>query len=584
MAKAISDNRYRPSEDDSRRKKALAHIRGLIGADEFKHWVEQLERIRPALLPWRTEPHFPVTHLLFAIDPGNGLTTSLNALHAYLAASGLFQGDADGFTPLHHAVLRMGYSEHLAHNRKEAFALVKGDLEEDNPALFAVDLTDWVDKFDDVWFQRLLDLCVRHTPANRYVFVVPLLDDPALERIRQRLADRLPVDLIRFPQPDPALLFSLLRSRMKAYGYHLPEEAAPLLQRWMFTLKGAGRYHGMRSLNNLADELALAQLAASPIRGSQVQLKSMALNVIQSVISPSAPQDAMSARARLDGMKGIEPLKKQILEIAQAARLEKSLSSQLDTARTPCLHMMFTGNPGTGKTEVARIVGQLFREQGLLPNGELLEVNRFDLVGQYVGQTGPKTISICRSAYGSILFIDEAYLLSIGAETHTGKDFGQEAIGALIAEMENNRDRLIVILAGYKEEMERFLRANPGLSARIPYRLHFPSYDRATLADIFLSMMSRQGTVTADFEDNARTWFTALPEARLASPHFGNARFARNLAERVHLKALLRQAAQSDVDMAPDKPIVCEAIDFSLAVADPDILRTETSEKRAIGY
>jgi DNA polymerase III delta prime subunit len=584
MAKSDQDNRYRPSEGDNRRKHALAHIRGLVGATEFKAWVEALEHIRPQLVAWRTAPHFPMTHLLFAIDPGNGLTTTLDALHAYLAAAGLFPGDEDGFTPLHHATLRMAYSEHLTHNRREAYDLVKMDIEDDKPGLFAIDLTDWVDRFDDVWFQRLLDQCVRHTPANRYVFVVPLLDDPALDRIRQRLADRLPVDLIRFPQPDPALLFSLLRSRMKGFGYHLPEEAGPLLQRWMFTLKGAGRYHGMRSLDNLADELALTQIAAHPERDTQNRLESMNLDVIQSVISPSAPRDAMSARERLDAMVGMDPLKRQLLEIVQAARMARTLSQHSGAGETPCLHMMFTGNPGTGKTELARIAGQLFREGGLLPNGELLEVNRFDLVGQYVGQTGPKTISVCRSAYGSILFIDEAYLLSLGEDTVMGKDFGREAIGALIAEMENNRERLIVILAGYQEEMDRFLRVNPGLAARIPYRLHFPSYDRDSLADIFLSMLSRQGTPTAVFGDLARNWFKSLPEERLNNPHFGNARFARNLAERVQLKAMLRQAAQTQEQSVSAGPLTFEPADFTLATADPDILRVESSEKRAIGY
>ena len=584
MAKINQDDRYRPSEGDKQRINVLNHIRGLVGATEFKAWVEAQERIRPQLVAWRTEPHFPTTHLLFAIDPGNGLTTTLDALHAYLAVSGLFPGDADGFTPLHHAVLRMEYSEHLTHNRREAYNFVKMDIEEDEPGLFALNLTDWVDRFDDVWFQRLLDQFVRHTPANRYVFVVPLLDDPALERIRQRLADRLPVELIRFPQPDPAQLFSLLRSRMKRFGYHLPEEAAPLVQRWMFLLKGAGRYHGMRSLDILANELALSQIAAHPEKNAQTQPTAMDLRAIRSVISPSSPRESMNARERLDAMIGMEPLKKELLEIVQAARLERNLSREAGAGGPPCLHMMFTGNPGTGKTELARIVGQLFREEGLLPNGELLEVNRFDLVGQYVGQTGPKTISVCRSAYGSILFIDEAYLLSIGTDTVMGKDFGREAIGALIAEMENNRERLIVILAGYREEMARFLRANPGLAARIPYRIHFPSYDRGSLADIFLSMIAQQGTPTADFSDLARNWFMALPEERLNSPHFGNARFARNLAERVQIKALLRQGAQMR-EQAPVKDTLCfEAMDFTLATADPDILRVETSEKRMIGY
>ncbi len=578
-------NRYQPSEDESRIHKALARIRGLVGAEDVKAWVERMEHIRPRLVSWRTEPHFPVSHLLFAIDPGNGLSTVMDALHAYLVAAGLFQGDADGFEPFIHREMRMDYSEHLAHNRKEAFALIKDAIEEDGPGLFSLDLSDWLDRFEDVWLQRLLDLCVQQTPKNRFVFVVPMLDEPELERIRKRLADRLPIDLIRFPQPDAAQLSSLLRSRMKAFGLRLPDGADSLQQQWTFRMKSAGRYHGLRTLDNLAKELALAHAAAHP--GGLAHDGAEALmdaEVIAAVLQPSGARQEMEARDRLAAMHGIDDLKRQVLEIAQATRLEKEMAQDGQAVAPPCLHMMFTGRPGTGKTELARIVGQLFREEGLLPNGELLEVNRFDLVGQYVGQTGPKTVSACRSAYGSVLFIDEAYLLGVGTETSMGRDYGREAIGALIAEMENNRDRLIVILAGYREEMERFLSVNPGLSARIPHRLHFPSYDRQTLADIFLSMAGEAGTVTDAFREEAAGWFARLPAERLASPHFGNARFARNLAERVQLKALLRLASQAGGQDAAKPGLVFEAVDFHLAAADPDMLRTESTDKRRIGF
>src|SRR5699024_5379904 len=155
------------------------------------------------------------------------------------------------------------------------------------------------------------------------------------------------------------------------------------------------------------------------------------------------------------------------------------------------LHMMFKGNPGTGKTTFARLIGKLFYKMNVLPKGHLIEAERADLVGEYIGQTAQKTRDLIKKAAGGILFIDEAYSLSRGGE----KDFGREAVDTLVKAMEDHKHQFILILAGYPEEMQRFLRLNPGLPSRFPHRFHFDDFSPAELLEIFLRQADELGYV-----------------------------------------------------------------------------------------
>jgi SpoVK/Ycf46/Vps4 family AAA+-type ATPase len=277
----------------------------------------------------------------------------------------------------------------------------------------------------------------------------------------------------------------------------------------------------------------------------------------------------------MDSLIGLEDVKRRVRELVVSVEAARKLNEQRGGSAPPCYHMLFTGNPGTGKTTIARIIGKIFRENGLLRVGDLIETNRFDLVGEYIGQTGPKTVQMCRAAMGSILFIDEAYLLSTGR--HDDKDFGREAIGALVAEMENNRDRFMVILAGYSDEMETMLSANPGLRGRIPHRLHFPNYSREELFQIFKMQISRKFEYDDALITAAEDFFGSLTEDYLNDKEFSNARFVRNLVERIHIKALLRTRGE-DLPAGTQLP-VC-AVDLETTLADDDMTRINLREKK----
>src|SRR5699024_7021068 len=155
------------------------------------------------------------------------------------------------------------------------------------------------------------------------------------------------------------------------------------------------------------------------------------------------------------------------------------------------LHMVFNGNPGTGKTTIARLISKILKSIGVLKRGHMIEVTRDDLVGQYVGQTGPKTLEKIKEAYGGVLFIDEAYSLYSGSDN----DFGYEAISTLIKEMEDNRDKLVVIMAGYPHEMEKMLSMNSGIRSRMSYTVDFPNYSSEELLEIFLMGAKQQGFI-----------------------------------------------------------------------------------------
>ncbi len=224
-------------------------------------------------------------------------------------------------------------------------------------------------------------------------------------------------------------------------------------------------------------------------------------------------------------------------------------------------HMIFTGNPGTGKTTIARLLSRYMKAIGALSEGQLVEVTRADLVAQYVGQTAPLTMSVIKSAMGGVLFIDEAYSL------YRGKDdsFGLEAIDTLVKAMEDNRDNLIVILAGYKKEMAGFLESNSGLKSRFPNLIDFPDYTGEELTKILEIQAKDKGyTVKADVLPQLQTYFEKVQSINAAEA--GNGRLARNLVEEAILKQSERLVQNPNGDMSE---LISTDFNFTIKVTAP---------------
>ena len=231
-----------------------------------------------------------------------------------------------------------------------------------------------------------------------------------------------------------------------------------------------------------------------------------------------------------DRLVGLAPVKSRLRQIEALLLVDRlRLRFGLESPR-PNLHMCFAGPPGTGKTTVATRMAEILHALGYLPTDHLVTVTREDLVGQYVGHTAPKTKEVLGRAMGGVLFIDEAYSLH---RPENERDYGQEAIEMLLAAMEDHRDRLVVILAGYGDRMDAFFALNPGLRSRIAHHLEFPDFELDDLVEIGRRMLAEQGYELAA---DAEVTFREYVERRLAQPHFANARSMRNAVERARLR------------------------------------------------
>jgi probable Rubsico expression protein CbbX len=269
---------------------------------------------------------------------------------------------------------------------------------------------------------------------------------------------------------------------------------------------------------------------------------------------------------------GLAPVKTRIAEIAALLLVDRLRACYGITAQQPTLHMCFTGNPGTGKTTVALRMADLLHRLGYLRRGHVVSVTRDDLVGEYIGHTAPKTKEVIKRAMGGVLFIDEAYYLF---KVENERDYGAEAIEILLQVMENNRDDLVVILAGYADKMDQFFSANPGMQSRVAHHITFPDYTIDELEQIAALMTEQLGyTFSSDGRDALRKYL----QRRIDQPWFANARSVRNAIERARLRHARRLVENADprVDLAALTTI--EAADLLASrVFDDGPGRTEAS-------
>ncbi|TCO60070.1 stage V sporulation protein K [Caldanaerobacter subterraneus] len=259
------------------------------------------------------------------------------------------------------------------------------------------------------------------------------------------------------------------------------------------------------------------------------------------------------ALRELNSLIGLHKVKEIIYEIYAFSQLQMKRKKEGLATDSIVLHMIFKGNPGTGKTTVARILGKLLKGIGVLEKGHVVEVERADLVGEYIGHTAHRVRENMKKALGGILFVDEAYSLARGGE----KDFGKEAIDTLVKEMEDNRNKFILILAGYKYEMEYFLNTNPGLRSRFPIQIDFPDYTIEELLQIAEVMVkNRQYKLT----ESAKRKLMKILIKNDASREMGNARMVRNIIE----KAIRKQAVRvlNKVNITKEDLITIDSIDI----------------------
>jgi probable Rubsico expression protein CbbX len=275
---------------------------------------------------------------------------------------------------------------------------------------------------------------------------------------------------------------------------------------------------------------------------------------IAEVLAQSQVQGVIEELER--DLVGLAPIKARIRDIAALLVIDKLRAAHGLAAQSPSLHMCFSGNPGTGKTTVALRMAQILHRLGYVRKGHLVAVTRDDLVGQYIGHTAPKTREVLKKAMGGVLFIDEAYYLY---RPENERDYGQEAIEILLQVMENQRDDLVVILAGYADRMDTFFKSNPGMSSRIAHHLDFPDYGVGELLSIADGMLTQQHY---SFGEGAREAFDRYLNRRLAQPHFANARSVRNALDRARLRQASRLFADPHKVLSKQDLTTIEAADI----------------------
>jgi len=350
-----------------------------------------------------------------------------------------------------------------------------------------------------------------------------------------------------FPSYSPAELFEIFKRMAARQQFNLPQDFEAKLKPWIESRAKAQDWANAREMRTLLEKTREAQA----LRVAKDASADVSVVTIEDVVHATGQKiedneaSVAAALAKLDEMVGLAPVKQEVKRLSARMGVEQKRKEQGLPVAAVSQHMVFTGPPGVGKTEVARVIGEVFRSLKVLRKGHLVETDRAGLVAGYIGQTATKTLDKCKEALDGILFIDEAYTLAaIQGGAH---DFGKEAIDTLLKFMEDNRERIVVIVAGYPNEMRRFIESNPGLGSRFTKTIDFPPYGVADLCEILKRMAARQKfSLPDDFQAALTPWI----EQRSKVQDWGNARSMRTLLEKARESQAIRISTDADADLS----------------------------------
>ena len=546
----------------------ISYFDSLVGWDAFKKLCREIESVAPQIRSHNTQVSFQHQNYLFSVNDGAGLTTMLNTFVDFISALGLFPfckddpvqeirmgtRTEDGFTSPYDAITSLQKLE----NRNR---LVCFDIRALTERARLGDLKSFL--------RQLIPL------ESDYIFAfrVSYIEPNALKSLGDTISDVLYLRTIAIPPYTNEQLKQGAILALGDYSFTVADDAWDVFFSRITEEKSDGRFYGMQSVRKIVCEMLWLKHLADANSGETAEADSLLTTISKEDILALSTTYSESKRSGFDELSeliGMETITERIREIV--SQVKYALKDR--SVDRPTLHMRFTGAPGTGKTTVARILGRIFAENGILRNGYFFEYMSRDLCGEYVGQTAPKTAAICRDAYGSVLFLDEAYALYSG---ESNNDYGKEALATLISEMENHRDDMVVIMAGYREDMDKLMEGNAGLRSRMPYQIDFPSYSKKQLTEIFMLMVRKHFEYEPDLEQTAAGFFDSLDQAYVDSQDFANARFVRNLYERTWSKAAIR----SQMDGLENIRITSD--DFRAAASENEFSE-KLMTKRTLGF
>jgi SpoVK/Ycf46/Vps4 family AAA+-type ATPase len=560
---------------------AVAELDAMIGLTGVKDQIHQLTASveaarRRAQAGYQTDK--PMQHFVFLGPPGTGKTSVARIIAKIYYAFGLLE--APSVLEAQRADLVGEYLGATAIKTNELVdQALGGVLFIDEAYSLVNDGEGHSDRFGNEAVQALLKRA--EDDRDRLIVILAgydrqmedfLASNPGLN---SRFAIR-----IRFAGYSPAELLSLAQSGLAQRGESLDPDAEQALARMMDDVGrrrladdlGNGRF--VRSLVEKAGQARDVRVMADGAEPAAADLLTVEASDLERAFAEltsrfrgyaEAPT-LESALAELDELIGLEPVKRQVHEIAAQLRVARLRDRQGLVSQPPARHFVFTGPPGTGKTTVARILGRIFAALGLLVRPEVVEAHRADLVGEHLGSTAIKTGKLIDSARGGVLFIDEAYAL-YNPGYAGGDAYGAEAVATLLKRAEDDRERLVIVLAGYTADMDRFLRSNPGLSSRFGVRIAFPSYTPDELAKIAEVIAEQAGDT---FDPDALPVLEEIFQQacdRERIDELGNGRFARSLFERACAARDMRVAELDEQASAADLTIVTAA-DLTTAVRE----------------
>ncbi len=533
---AISDilvSKYTENEPISEIMRSVYN--NLYGADEYQTMLTELTELIPIMQNKGAGDIVRRTNYVFAIDRGCGYTTLLSSLGDYIHKMRIYP-EEEYEKRLKYYKFELGPDNDNGKTDFDTFlSTLYDDLENHNYNIIGLDISFYLEKSKQDELRNFLHRLETYQDKYVFAFRIPFMEKKAMDETISLLSDVMIVRLVQVPPLHDCVMMETFWNIINDKDYVPDVSLFDIISNKIRQEKTDGRFYGFKTVEKIASEVIIRKTA------DIVEKTKKGLEADKRVIMPDDLDGYVDEKIlapggydALSGMIGMEKIADKIREII--AQVKVSLSEE--GPDRPCIHMRFTGAPGTGKTTVARIVGQIMKEEGILRKGAFLEYTGRDLCAEYVGQTAVKTTSICRDSYGSVLFIDEAYALY--DSDHTVNDFGKEAITTLVSEMENHRDDMLVVMAGYTDEMNTLMKANPGLRSRMPYVIDFPNYTREQLFKIFMLMVKKHFTYTPEFETEAEKYFNSLSDEMLSSKEFANARFVRNLYERTWSKGALR--------------------------------------------
>lgn len=539
---------------------------------EMKAYIKELRQVTESLYKVGVLDRFYTKSLLISMDDGWGYSAFLRAIAQELAV--YYRVDKNEKM---HSEITFEKQDDFSEWEKQVGTVKTVSSKLTYKKWFAVmayDLSEWVEQLSNPRFLNYLRRMGQYSKNILLVFRVPHMDVKSIRNIEREIANALSIRSIVIPPVANEDMVEYFKAELLEADFILPEECDDLLEQWICQEKNEGTFYGYKTLDKMAGELIYHKALCGNIEIRENECVEIQPKDIKVMLNDEFLDD--NPYEVLNELIGMAQVKTKIREIVAQIKMQKALEEQGKNVDKPSMHMLFLGAPGTGKTTVARLVGQIFKKEGILKKGHFIEKTGNEFIVRYVGETVQKARAVFRDAYGSVLFVDEAYGMVVGTSTGSTAD---ELVPIFVAEMENHREDLCVIFAGYKDEMKEFLKTNSGMESRFSHIVEFPNYTREELIEIFFKLVDGKFEYEDELKESVIEYIHNIPEETFESKEFSNARFVRNLYEHLWGKAAFR------ISLSGEENICLKKADMISVIEEEDVKDIVSEKnKKTIGF